>query len=131
MRHVILFDGVCNFCNATINFVIDHDRANRFVFAPLQSETGRQLLQTNGLDNAKLDSVVLLKNGVVYHKSDAALQIARQLDGPWPLLYVFRILPRFLRNFVYDIVARNRYRWFGRRDSCRMPSPELRQRFLA
>ncbi|MBC7921919.1 MAG: thiol-disulfide oxidoreductase DCC family protein [Ferruginibacter sp.] len=131
MRHVVLFDGVCNFCNATINFVIDHDRANRFVFAPLQSEAGRQLLQTNGLDAAKLDSVVLLKNGVVHQKSDAALQIVRELDGPWSLLYVFRILPRFLRNFAYDILARNRYRWFGRRDSCRMPTPELRQRFLA
>ena len=131
MRHVVLFDGVCNFCNATINFIIDHDRANRFVFAPLQSEAGQQLLRTNGLDATKLDSIVLLKDGEVHHKSEAALQIARGLDGPWSLMYAFRILPRFLRDFVYDVVARNRYRWFGRRDSCRMPSPELRQRFLA
>ena len=130
--HTVLFDGVCNFCNASINFVIDHDRSGRFVFASLQSEKGQQLLQTHHKDYHQIDlrSVVLIKNGKVYEKSDAVLQIARNLDGLWPLLYAFSIVPRALRDGIYNWIARNRYRWFGRQEACRLPSPELRQRFL-
>ncbi len=127
---VILFDGVCNFCNASINFVIDRDRRKKFVFAPFQSDIARQLLKEKEYDPSRFDSVVLLKNSRLYEKSDAALEIARDLNGAWPLLYGFKIVPRFIRNAIYDLIARNRYQWFGRQDACRMPTPELRQRFL-
>ncbi|MES2734060.1 MAG: thiol-disulfide oxidoreductase DCC family protein [Bacteroidota bacterium] len=134
--YTILFDGVCNFCNATINYIIDHDKAGKFVFAPLQSEVGQQLLaahhyEANKLSDDRLRSVVLIKDGKAYEKSDAALEIARNLAGLWPLLYGFKIVPRFIRDFFYDLVARNRYRWFGKQESCRLPTPEMRQRFLA
>jgi predicted DCC family thiol-disulfide oxidoreductase YuxK len=130
--YTVLFDGVCNFCNASINFVIDHDRSGRFVFASLQSEKGQQLLKTYHQDYNRIDlrSIVLIKDGKVYEKSDAVLQIARDLDGLWPLLYAFRVIPRTIRDGIYNWIARNRYRWFGRQEACRLPSPELRQRFL-
>jgi len=130
--HTILFDGVCNFCNASIHFVIDHDQAGKFVFASLQSERGQALLRAHQYVSDPNDpqSVVLIKNERVYEKSDAALEIARELSGLWPLLSVFRIFPHFLRDGVYNWIARNRYRWFGRLDACRVPTPELRQRFL-
>jgi predicted DCC family thiol-disulfide oxidoreductase YuxK len=127
---VILFDGVCNFCNTTINFIIDHDPKQRFRFASLQSDAGQQLLRQHHEPTTDFDSVILLKGGKVFHKSDAALEIALDLGGLWPLLYGFKIVPRFVRNAVYDFVARNRYRWFGRLDACRLPTPELRGRFL-
>jgi predicted DCC family thiol-disulfide oxidoreductase YuxK len=127
---VILFDGVCNFCNTTINFIIDHDPKQRFRFASLQSDAGQQLLRRHHEPTTDFDSVILLKGGKVFHKSDAALEIALDLGGLWPLLYGFKIVPRFVRNAVYDFVARNRYRWFGRLDACRLPTPELRGRFL-
>jgi predicted DCC family thiol-disulfide oxidoreductase YuxK len=130
--HTILFDGVCNFCNASINFVIDHDQAGKFVFASIQSERGQALLAAHRYVSDPNDpqSVVLIKSGRVYEKADAALEIARDLGGLWPLLFVLRVLPRFLRDGVYNWIARNRYRWFGRLDACRLPTPELRQRFL-
>lgn len=127
---VILFDGVCNFCNTTINFIIDHDPKQRFRFASLQSDAGQQLLRQHHEPTTDFDSVILLKGGKVFHKSDAALEIALDLGGLWPLLYGFKIVPRFVRNALYDFVARNRYRWFGRLDACRLPTPELRGRFL-
>lgn len=127
---IVLFDGVCNFCNASINFVIDHDPQGRFRFASLQSATGQQLLAAHQEPTRDFDSVILLKGGKVYRKSDAALEIALDLGGFWVLLYGFKVVPRVLRNAVYDLVARNRYRWFGRLDACRLPTPELRARFL-
>ena len=130
--HTVLFDGVCNFCNASIHFVIDRDRSGKFVFASIQSDKGQQLLKTYHKDYNRLDlrSVVLIKNGKVYEKSDAVLQIVRELDGGWPLLYVFTVVPRVIRDGVYNWIARNRYRWFGRQEACRLPTPELRRRFL-
>lgn len=127
---VVFFDGVCNFCNASVNFIIDRDKRNRFRFAALQSDYAHQQLTALGVDPTKMDTVVLLQNGRLYQCSTAALRIAKQLDGLWPLWYVFIIVPPFIRNFFYDIVARNRYRWFGKRDTCRMPTPEERERFL-
>jgi predicted DCC family thiol-disulfide oxidoreductase YuxK len=129
-KNIILFDGVCNFCNSSINFVIDRDTNNRFVFAPLQEPAGSKLLKQYHLPASNFDSVVLIKNGKVYKKSSAALEIARHLDGIWPLLYVFKIVPGFIRDTVYDVIAKNRYKWFGRTDACRLPTPELRAKFL-
>lgn len=131
----ILFDGVCNFCNASINFIIDRDSKSIFKFAALQSEIGQELLRKNGLktsdsESRTFDSIVAIEGNKVYQKSDAALEIARRMDGVWKFFYVFKIIPTFLRNPIYDFVARNRYRIFGRTDTCRIPTPELKARFL-
>ena len=126
---VILFDGVCNLCNHSVQFVIKHDTASRFRFSALQSTFGQQQLDKYNFDKNKLHSIVLISNGKVYDRSRAALEIARKLNGLWPLLYVFVIVPPFIRNFVYDWIARNRYRWFGKTDECMIPTPELKARF--
>jgi predicted DCC family thiol-disulfide oxidoreductase YuxK len=131
----ILFDGVCNFCNASINFIIDRDSKGIFKFAALQSEVGQELLKkfslkTNDSESRTFDSIVALEGDKVYQKSDAALEIARKIDGIWKVFYIFKIIPAFLRNSVYDLIARNRYRIFGRADACRIPTPELKARFL-
>jgi predicted DCC family thiol-disulfide oxidoreductase YuxK len=127
---IILFDGVCNFCNSSINFVIDHDPNKHFKFAPLQSEIGQDILRKFHKNTEDFDSVILLKDNKLYQKSAAALEITKQLSGSWKYLYVFSVLPTFLLNFFYDIIAKNRYKIFGKADSCRMPTPDLRERFL-
>jgi len=127
-KDAIFFDGVCNLCNGTVNFVIKRDSKKRYKFASLQSEIARDILP-NGSQN--LESIVLLKaDGKLLKKSDAALEIARHLKGAWFLLYGFKIIPTFIRNWLYDIVAKNRYKWFGKKDECPMPTPELKERFL-
>ena len=129
--YIVLFDGVCNFCNASVNFIIDRDTNNKFKFAALQSDTGKQLLLQHGVTDTKtLDSVVLIKNNRVYKKSAAALEIARELNGLWPSLYVFKLLPAFILDTLYDVLAQNRYRLFGKADACRIPTPFLKQKFL-
>lgn len=127
---IILFDGVCNLCNASVNFVIDRDPDHRFKFASLQSDFGSKKLKAEGKDPSELSSIVFIEGDHLYHKSTAALKVARQLSGGWPLLYVFIIIPRFLRDMIYDLIAKNRYRWFGRQDACRMPSPDVQTRFI-
>lgn len=128
-RQIVLFDGVCNFCNGAINFTIDRDPKAKFLFAPLQSEFGIEAKEKFRFPG-NVDSIILIKNEKAYIKSTAALLIARQLSGLWPLMYIFIIIPPFIRNFFYDLIARNRYKWFGKSDSCRIPTPELKQRFL-
>lgn len=125
----VLFDGVCNLCNGSVLFVIDRDPERYFRFAPLQGDDARRLLAEQGVA-PELSSVVLVEGGRVYTRSTAALRIARRLRGPWRLLAAFVVVPRPVRDLVYDWVARNRYRWFGREEACRMPTPELRERFL-
>jgi predicted DCC family thiol-disulfide oxidoreductase YuxK len=127
---IVLFDGVCNFCNASVNFIIDRDPKNRIRFAPLQSEAGKKLLQKLNLSTAELDSIVFIEGEKYYIKSAAVLRIAKMLQGFWPLLYGFIAIPPFLRDAVYDIIARNRYNWFGKTETCRIPTPELKKRFL-
>ena len=128
---IVLFDGVCNLCDASVRFVIDRDRTGRIRFAPLQSEAGQALLQRFGLLGADLDTMVLIEGDRIHTRSTATLRVARLLRRPWPLLAVFLLVPRFLRDFVYRAIARRRYRWFGRTEQCRVPTPELRERFLA
>jgi len=128
---IVLFDGVCNLCNESVLFVIDRDPRGRFAFAPLQSEYAASLLREHGYSADALASVVLVENGRVYDRSSAALRIARDLSGFWPALSVLTMVPKPLRDFLYDWLARRRYRWFGRTDACRVPTPELRARFLA
>ncbi len=128
-RAVLLFDGVCNLCNGFVQFVIQRDPAGRFQFAALQSDAARGLLRA--APQPLPDSLVLVENGRVFMRSTAALRVARGLRFPWPLAYAFVAVPRPLRDWVYGIVARHRYRWFGRRDVCMVPTPELRARFLS
>jgi predicted DCC family thiol-disulfide oxidoreductase YuxK len=127
---IILFDGHCNLCNASVQFVIRRDRRGRFKFAALQSEAGRALLKKAGGGEVTLDSVLLIADGKVYQRSAAALRIARRLDGCWPALFVFIIIPPPLRDCIYTWIARNRYRWFGRREECMVPTEELKGRFI-
>ena len=127
---IILFDGVCNFCNASINFIIDHDPEKHFKFAPLQSDFGQKTLRKFHKNTEDFDSVILLKNNQLYQKSEAALEITKHLSGFWKYLAIFKILPTFVLNFFYDIIAKNRYQIFGKSDTCRMPTPDLKERFL-
>ncbi len=129
-RSVILFDGVCNFCNASINFLMERDRDGRFVFGALQSEEGRAMLRDLDLVDDYIDSIVLIEDGKAWTASDAVLQISRHMNGLWPVLRWARILPKSLRDAVYNWIATHRYTWFGKRESCRVPTPEERSRFL-
>jgi predicted DCC family thiol-disulfide oxidoreductase YuxK len=127
---IILFDGVCNFCNASVNFLIDRDPQARFMFGALQSEEGLAALKEHGLEDGYFDSIVLIQGDTVLTASDAVLEICAHMPGAWPWLRVFRIVPSGIRNAVYNWVARNRYDWFGKQDTCRIPTPEYRARFL-
>ena len=127
---VILFDGVCNLCNASVQFVIRHDARGYFRFAALQSEAGKGLLKRCGQPDSDLESVVLVEDDQCYTESTAALRVLRNCNGPLRILYAGIVIPRFLRDIMYRMVARNRYRWFGRREQCMVPTPELRARFL-
>ncbi len=121
---VVLFDGCCNLCSASVDFIIRNDPRHRFRFAAEQSEAGRAILQRYGLEADSLDTLVLVENGGVHMRSDAILRIARRLKWPWPLAFGLVVVPRPLRDPVYGLVARTRYRTFGRRQACRMPRPE-------
>ena len=127
---VILFDGVCNLCNGFVNFVIARDPAGRFQFGALQSAAAQRLLGSIDSREPWPDSIVLVERGRVWTQSAAALRVARALAFPWPLAYVFVVVPRPLRDWIYNRVARNRYRWFGQRAVCMVPTPELRARFI-
>jgi len=130
-KKIILFDGVCNLCNGAVQFIIKRDRKDIFRYAALQSETGKKLIAERGIDTSKIDSIILIEPGVAYFtKSDAALYIGRNFGGLWKALVVFTWLPKSFRDFVYDIIAKNRYKWFGRKDACMIPTPELQAKFL-
>jgi predicted DCC family thiol-disulfide oxidoreductase YuxK len=128
--NVLLFDGLCNLCVGSIRFIIRHDRRALFKFASIQSEAGQKLYQAHGLDPNNLHTMLLITKTQAYFKSDAALEVARQFGGFWKLLLIFKIIPRSVRDWVYATIARNRYRWFGRRDTCLIPDPAIRERFL-
>lgn len=127
---IILFDGVCNFCNYWVNFIIKHDKKGQLRFASLQGEYGQLMQAKFNLDNTKLDSVILVLNDQVYLYSDAVIGIGQQLGGLFKLALIFKIIPRPIRDSIYKFIARNRYRWFGQRDSCMMPTQELKNKFL-
>lgn len=127
-KAVILFDGVCNLCNTSVDFVIRKDKNEYFQFGALQQSS--DLLKKYHIDSQYLTSLVLIENGKVFYKSSAALRIAKRLDGAWPLLFSFIMIPKFVRDPVYSWIANNRYRWFGKGNSCRLPSPEEARRFI-
>ena len=146
---VILFDGVCNLCNTSVNFIIDHDSKKKFRFASLQSEFAQNLIENSSTENKlytsngllllnedirkelnSLNSILYFEDGIFYTKSDAVLRIAEYLDGIYKFISIGKILPTSFRDLIYEYIARNRYRWFGKSESCRMPTPELKDRFL-
>lgn len=127
---IILFDGVCNFCNRWVIFLIRHDRRKQFHFAALQSEKGRELLTVYQLPVTESDTFILIENNCCYVRSTAALKVMKKLGGVWLLVYGLIIIPVFIRDKAYDFIARHRYRWMGKRDSCMVPSQEVRDRFL-
>ncbi|MET4140099.1 DCC1-like thiol-disulfide oxidoreductase family protein [Pedobacter sp. UYP1] len=127
---IIFFDGVCNLCAGSVKFVIKRDPKDRFRFAALQSDITQQYLGPFGLSLSELSSIILLENGRVYQRSTAALRIARHLSGGWPLLYVFILVPAFIRDFVYNQIAKRRYSIWGREESCMVPTAELKAKFL-
>ncbi|MEH6763013.1 MAG: thiol-disulfide oxidoreductase DCC family protein [Aequorivita antarctica] len=127
---IILFDGVCNLCNGAVTYIIKHDKKNVFKFAALQSEIGKQLVAKFNIDTKKVDSIILIDDEKHYEKSSAALHITKNLSGAYPLLFGFMIVPKFFRNAVYDYIARNRYKWFGKKESCMIPTKELKAKFL-
>ena len=129
-RPVVVFDGVCNLCNAAVQFVIKHDKKKLFQFASFQGEYGRQVLASLPKSYASLKTFILIENEKVFTKSTAALKVAGKLSTPVNWLYGFIIVPAFIRNAVYNFISKNRYRWFGKKDECMIPSPELKQRFL-
>jgi len=127
---ILFFDGHCNLCNNSVDFVITRDKKRVFRFAPLQGETAKDVLGDVNIDLEHPDSFVLSKDNEVYFRSTAALMVARQLGFPWSLMSVFLVVPPFIRDAVYNLIARNRYKWFGRKETCRLPSPEERSLFL-
>lgn len=127
---LVLFDGVCNFCNYWVNFAIRHDKKGFLRFTPIQGETAKQVLPEFSINTNKISSVIFVYNGKAYTQSSAALQICRHLNGGWKLFYGLYIIPKFLRDFMYNIIARNRYKWFGKKEACMVPGPDVRARFL-
>ncbi len=127
---IIFFDGVCNLCNSSIQFILKRDKNAQFKYSSLQSEFAQEHLADHYVDTGNLQSIVLKKGDRISTKSSAVLTITKSLSGGWPLFYVFMIIPKFIRDSVYDYIAANRYRWFGKRDECMIPSPELKSRFI-
>lgn len=127
---IILFDGVCNFCNYWVNFIIDRDKKNIFKFAALQSEKGAELIEEFNLQQNDFDSFVLISQNKVFKKSAAAFEILKHLNSWIKIIYPFKIFPLGLTNFIYDLIAKNRYKFFGKKDSCRIPTKEEKDKFL-
>lgn len=129
-QRVILFDGVCNLCNSAVKFVLKRDENSVFKFASLQSNIAKELLKNLNVSDVGSGTFVLIEDGDVYSRSDAALKVCKHLSGMWPLMRLFSIVPRFIRDWVYNLISKNRYRWFGKLDSCMIPSPGMENKFL-
>lgn len=130
-KKIVLFDGVCNLCNRSIQFIIRHDKKDEFRFATLQGDLGKQLVKERHIDTDTVDSIILIEPGVAYYtKSTAALKIGTSFGGAWKLLTILELIPSSLSDIVYDFVARNRYQWYGKREACMIPTPELKAKFL-
>lgn len=130
-KKIILFDGVCNLCDATVQFIIKHDKKDVFRFVALQSDLGQEIIDYIGIDTSKTDSIILYEPGRAYfYKAEAAIKIAAEIGGIYSMLRLFSILPAGLSNSVYDFVARNRYKWYGKKEECMIPTPEMKAKFL-
>ena len=129
-HHIIIFDGVCNFCNSAVNFIIKRDHKNVFVFSPMQSQSAQSLIKKHGITDVNFDTFILIKNDVCYFRTNAALEITKDLSGYWYLFNFFRIIPSSIRDYIYNLFAKNRYSIFGKADSCMIPTPETKNKFL-
>ncbi len=129
-RHIVIFDGVCKFCCGAVNFIIRRDPNALFAFTPMQSESGKRLIEQHNATMVGVDTFLLIKNGQCYERTDAALEISRDLTGLWFLFRIFQVLPRSFRDYFYNLLARNRYKLFGRLNECVIPAPEVRSRFI-
>ncbi len=127
---LILFDGYCNLCSSSVQFIIKRDKKNQYFFTSLQSDVGKKIIEHFKIDSSKSESVLLVQQNKIYIQSTAALKITKNLSGFWPLLYFFIIIPTFLRNLVYQFIARNRFKWYGKKESCWIPNKELSNRFI-
>ena len=127
---IVLFDGVCHLCNGSVNFLLKRDKKECFLFATLQSDSGQALLKQHQLSTNDLDTVILIQQGQFYTKSTAILRVLKELGRGWQIFYIFILLPRFIRDAIYNLVAHSRYRLFGKDEQCRMPSPDIERRFL-
>lgn len=127
---ILLFDGVCNFCNDTVNFIIKRDPEAKFRFAALQSDVGQDLLKKHNLPTDDFESVILIHQNKVYLQSDVTVKILENLGGWWSVLAIYKFVPRFIRDTVYDFIAKNRYNWFGKKETCMIPTPDIKERFL-
>jgi predicted DCC family thiol-disulfide oxidoreductase YuxK len=128
--NLVLFDGVCNLCSALVQFVIRHDPAAKFRFAAIQSEIGGEIFQSHGLDPADLQTFVFVTEGKMFLRSDAAIEVVSRFGGAWKIFRIFQFVPKVLRDSIYSTIARNRYRWFGRKEICMVPTAEIKERFL-
>ena len=130
-KKIILFDGVCNLCNSSVLFIIKRDKKDRFRFAALQSEVGKKLARERNIDTSKIDSIILIEPHIAYYtQSTAVLKIGQSFGGLWRVLWIFEWIPSRIRNRFYDFIAKNRYRWYGKKDACMVPTPELKAKFL-
>ena len=130
-KKIILFDGVCNLCDKSVQFIIKHDKKDVFRFVALQSDLGKKIIKHIGIDTTKTDSIILYQPGMAYfYKAEAALKITKELGGIYIVLSLFSVLPNSLSNLVYDWIAKNRYKWYGKKDECMIPSPEMKAKFL-
>jgi predicted DCC family thiol-disulfide oxidoreductase YuxK len=127
---IVYFDGVCNLCEGTVQFLLRRNKKKNLLFASLQSNAGQKMLSQFGLPLNNFNSFVFVENGKLYQRSTGALRVTKYLSGMWPMLYAFIIIPSFIRSAVYDYIARNRYKWYGQKNECWVPTPELKQRFL-
>lgn len=127
---ILLFDGVCNLCNGFVQFVVKRDPEGIFRFASLQSDAGRELMKKHGFNPDEINTVIMVEEDKVYTRSDVPLKVVRQFSGFWPILYGFTIIPKGIRDAIYNWIAQNRYKWFGKKDQCMIPTPELKSRFL-
>ena len=130
LNNLIIFDGVCNLCNASVQFIINRDKKRVFKFLPLQSEKATKIFKQFNIDFENLDTIILIKNKNVFIRSDAVLEIAYTFEYPWKIVYFFIFTPKFIRDWIYKIIASNRYNWFGKRENCMIPTEDMKSRFL-
>jgi predicted DCC family thiol-disulfide oxidoreductase YuxK len=129
-KKIVLFDGVCNLCSSSVHFIIKHDKKNQFLFGSLQGNTGQAYLKKFNLRADQFNSFMLIENETLYTKSAAALRMLKYLGGGWQLFYAFMVVPAFIRDGIYNWIAKNRYQWFGKKDACWLPTPTLKAKFL-
>ncbi len=130
-KQLIFFDGVCNLCNGSIQYIIKHDKNDLFRYAPLQSEIGKEFIKERKIDTSKVDSILLYEPNIAYYtKSTAVLKIGRTFGGGYKLLGIFEFIPGPVRDWFYDLIAKNRYKWFGKQNECMIPTPELKAKFI-